>query len=122
MPKTILCVDDEASLLRMLALFFAGNGYRVLEAADGSEGLQHLHGETVDLIITDLNMPGMDGLAFLRALRRTPAHRSLPVLVLSGGHADTPAKVLEAGATALIAKPVDPECLLALVAHHLGSV
>ncbi|PWC41916.1 response regulator [Azospirillum sp. TSO22-1] len=121
MPKTILCVDDETSLLRMLALFLAGNGYRVLEAADGGEGLKRLQGETADLVITDLNMPGMDGLAFIRALRRSPAHRPLPILVLSAAYGDARAEAMEAGATAWIAKPVQPEHLLALVAAHLRT-
>ncbi|HZU27135.1 MAG TPA: response regulator [Bryobacteraceae bacterium] len=112
-PRTGLIVDDSVSLRQMLAYTLSQAGFTVLEAGNGEEGLRVLDGRRVDLIITDLNMPVMDGIAFIRALRGRTATRFTPVLMLTTE--SQPAKKAEgksAGATGWIVKPFRPDQLL----------
>lgn len=115
MTKTIMTVDDSASVRQMVSFTLKKEGYGVIEAADGKDALAKLSG-TVDLIITDLNMPNLDGIGLIRAVRANPGYRFTPVVMLTTESQD--AKKMEgkaAGATGWIVKPFKPEQLVAVV-------
>lgn len=117
MTKRILTIDDSKTMRDMLMLTLAGAGFDVLQAVDGADGLEVLARERVDLIITDINMPNMDGYEVIRRVRANPVHRTLPILVLTTeGEADKRAIAREAGATGWMVKPFDPDRLLETVA------
>lgn len=116
MPKRILTIDDSKTMRDMLMLTLADAGFDVLQAVDGEDGLNVLSREHVDLVITDINMPRMDGYEVIRRVRADPAHLTLPVLVLTTeGEADKRAIAKEAGATGWMVKPFDPERLVQTV-------
>jgi two-component system chemotaxis response regulator CheY len=116
MAKTIMTVDDSKTMRDMVAFTLRQAGYEVREAADGQQALTALGGTAVDVVITDLNMPVMDGLELIRRLRAHPAHRATPILVLTtesdGAKKDDARK---AGATGWLVKPFDPPKLLATI-------
>jgi two-component system chemotaxis response regulator CheY len=118
MSKRILTIDDSKTMRDMLMLTLAEAGFDVIQAVDGQDGLDVLGKEKgpIDVIITDINMPRMDGYEVIRNLRRDPAHKSTPILVLTT-ESDTDKKNLarEAGATGWMVKPFDPERLVATV-------
>ena len=121
MTRTVLTVDDSRTMREMVAFTLRGAGYTVLEAGDGREALRVLGGKTVDAIITDLNMPGMDGLTLIRELRAQPAYKSVPILMLTT-EADAQKKQdgKAAGATGWIVKPFSPDKLIAVVKQVAG--
>jgi two-component system chemotaxis response regulator CheY len=109
MTKTILTVDDSRTMRDMLMIALSGAGYTVVQAEDGVHGLEVLEGTTPDVIITDINMPRMDGFGFIENVRRDKRHRAVPILVLTTE--SDPAKkdrARAAGATGWIVKPFDP--------------
>jgi two-component system, chemotaxis family, chemotaxis protein CheY len=117
MAKTVLVVDDAFSLRQLVAFSLQSAGFNVLEAGNGQEGLDQLAKHKVDLIISDLNMPVMDGITFVRNLRQMPSARYTPVLMLTTE--SQPAFKQEAkaaGATGWIVKPFQPSKLLETVA------
>lgn len=121
MTKSILSVDDSASMRQMVKLTLAGAGYQVAEAANGAEGLERARNGAFDLVVTDLNMPIMDGLSFIRELRKLPTYRGVPIIFLtteSDGAKKQEAKA--AGATGWITKPFQQEQLLAVARKVLG--
>lgn len=114
--KTILTVDDSASLRQMLGVVLRGEGYEVVEAVDGVDALSKLNGRELNLVLTDVNMPNMDGLEFTRRVRAMPQYRFVPIVLLTTESA--PEKKLlgkAAGATAWIIKPFNPDQLVAVV-------
>lgn len=116
MNKTVLVVDDSVSMRQMVTFTLKEAGFAVLEGGNGQEGLQRLDGKRVDLIITDLNMPVMDGIAFIRQIRSRPQHKFTPVLMLTTESQE--AKKQEgkiAGATGWIVKPFNPQQLLQVI-------
>jgi len=114
--KTILTVDDSASLRQMIAVVLRGSGYTVVEAVDGKDALSKVTGQKFDLVLTDVNMPQMDGLEFTRQLRAMPQYKFTPIVLLTTeSHADKKLQGKAAGATAWIIKPFDPDQLLAVV-------
>ena len=117
MKKKVLTVDDSRTMRDMVAFTLKGAGYEVVEAGDGQQALSVVAANKVDLVITDLNMPVMDGLTLIRRLRATPAHRTLPILMLTT-EADEKKKAegRTAGATGWIVKPFSPDKLLQIVA------
>ncbi|OIR00346.1 transcriptional regulatory protein SrrA [mine drainage metagenome] len=117
MSKCILAVDDSKTMREMVAFTLRGAGYKVVEAVNGVEGLSMLGRETVDCVITDVNMPQMDGLTLTRRIRATPGHAGTPILVLTT-ESDQSKKNegRAAGATGWIVKPFSPEKLLQVVA------
>ncbi len=120
MSKTALIVDDSASMRSMVSYTLKSAGFTVVEGANGSEALARLEATPVQLIITDLNMPVMDGLAFIRQARAHPRHRFTPILMLTTESQDAKkAEGKAAGATGWIVKPFDPERLLQVVARVL---
>jgi two-component system chemotaxis response regulator CheY len=116
MCKRILTIDDSKTMRDMLMLTLAEAGFDVLQAVDGQDGLDVLVNEQVDVVITDINMPRMDGYEVIRQLRRNPTHKSTPILVLTT-ESETEKKNLarEAGATGWMVKPFDPDRLVATV-------
>jgi two-component system, chemotaxis family, chemotaxis protein CheY len=120
MSKTILVVDDSASFRNVVKIALCSAGYVVQEASNGSEALGQLQTARPHLIISDLNMPQMDGLTFVRSLKELPAFRFTPVIMLSTEGQD--AKKQEgkaAGARAWITKPFQPPVLLDAVSRLL---
>lgn len=116
MAKTILTVDDSVSMRQMITFTLAKAGYDVMEASDGVEALAQLTGRTVDLVITDINMPNMDGITLVQRLRALADFRYTPILVLTTeAGPDLKQRGREAGATGWIVKPFSPEKLLAVV-------
>ena len=116
MGKRILTIDDSKTMRDMLMLTLAEAGFDVLQAVDGQDGLDVLVNEQVDVVITDINMPRMDGYEVIRQLRRNPNHKTTPILVLTT-ESETEKKNLarEAGATGWMVKPFDPDRLIATV-------
>lgn len=113
--KTIMTVDDSASLRQMVSVVLRRGGYGVVEAVDGLDGLSKLRGQELHLILTDINMPRMDGIEFTRQLRAIPQYKFIPVVLLTTeSHPEKKQEGKAAGATAWIVKPFTPEQLLAV--------
>ncbi len=109
MTKTVLTVDDSRTMRDMLMLALSQAGYRVIQAEDGIHGLEVLQNAAPDVIITDINMPRMDGYGFIEGVRGNRRHRAVPILVLTT-ESDFAKKdrARRAGATGWIVKPFDP--------------
>jgi two-component system chemotaxis response regulator CheY len=119
--KTVLSVDDSASIRQMVKLTLSGAGYQVVEAENGAEGLQKAQGTPVNMIVTDLNMPVMDGLSFIREVRKLAAYKGVPILFLTTeSDAAIKQEAKAAGATGWITKPFQQEQLLAVVKKVIG--
>lgn len=118
MAKTILAVDDSASIRQMVSFTLKGAGYEVVEAVDGQDALDKASSHNVSLILTDVNMPRMDGLALVKSLRGLPRYRTAPILMLTTESSDVmKAQGRAAGATGWLVKPFDPTRLLDVVAR-----
>ena len=116
MAKTIMIVDDSASMRQVVGIALRGAGYEVLEGRDGRDALSKLTGQKVHLIISDVNMPVMDGISFVRAVKQLPAYKFTPIIMLTTESEES--KKLEgqaAGARAWVVKPFQPTQLLAAV-------
>jgi two-component system chemotaxis response regulator CheY len=121
MAKTILSVDDSSSIRQMVAFTLKSAGYEVIEAVDGQEGLNKARQKTVDLVLTDQNMPNMDGLMLIKTLRTLPSYRTTPILMLTTESGDAmKMQGRAAGATGWIVKPFDPQKLLEVVKKVIG--
>jgi two-component system, chemotaxis family, chemotaxis protein CheY len=113
MGKRILIVDDSSSMRTVAGIALRGAGYEVLEAGNGQEGLAKLDGERLHLIISDVNMPVMDGIEFLKEVKRHPNYRFTPVIMLTTeAGEDKKAAGRAAGAKAWITKPFQPSVML----------
>lgn len=120
MSRAVLVVDDSTSMRQMVAHTLQVAGFAVVEGADGSEGLQRLESQPVQLIITDLNMPVMDGITFIQKVRERPSYRFTPILMLTTESQDAKKQAgRAAGATGWLVKPFDPQKLLATIAKVL---
>lgn len=118
---SILAVDDSASLRQMVSFTLKGAGYDVVEAVDGQNALDIARGKSVNLVLTDVNMPRMDGITFIRELRKLPAYKFTPVLMLTTeAGTDKKAEGKAAGATGWLVKPFNPDQLLATIKKCLG--
>jgi two-component system chemotaxis response regulator CheY len=118
---SVLTVDDSASVRRTIKIALSGEGYGVTEAADGAEGLSKAENGAFDLIITDLNMPVMDGLTMIRELRKKPAQAGVPILFLTTeSDSGIKAEAKAAGATGWLTKPFDPDHLIRVVTKILA--
>jgi len=121
MGKTIMTVDDSASVRQMVGFTLRNAGYEVLEASDGRDALSKLNGRSVQLVITDLNMPNLDGIGLIRSLRGEAAYKFVPIVMLTTeSQAEKKQEGKAAGATGWIVKPFKPEQLLAVVKKVLG--
>ena len=121
MKRTVLTVDDSRAMRDMLRLCLTGAGYAVEEAVDGEDGLVALGRLRPDAIISDINMPRLDGFGFIERVRAEPAYRGIPILVLTT-ESDTAkkARARAAGATGWIVKPFDPTKLVSALARVLA--
>jgi two-component system chemotaxis response regulator CheY len=116
MGKTILTVDDSKTMRDMLRATLAGAGYAVVQAEHGQDGLDQLAAGRPDLIITDINMPVMDGITFVERCRAQARTLSTPILILTTESSDEmKARGRAAGATGWIVKPFNPQALLRVV-------
>ena len=118
MAKTIMVVDDSASLRTVVGIALKGAGYDVLEGSDGRDALAKLTGQKVHLIITDLNMPNMDGIGLVKAVKQHPNYKFTPIIMLTTENQQE--KMMEgkaAGAKAWIVKPFKPPELLDAVSR-----
>ncbi|WP_116652650.1 response regulator [Pelagibacterium sediminicola] len=112
----ILTVDDSRTILAMLHHTLTNAGFEVLQAENGQIGLDVLKNEEVDVVITDINMPVMDGIEFIRQVRATGKHQSLPILILTTETSqDKRDQGRAAGGTGWIVKPFDPEKLISVI-------
>jgi two-component system chemotaxis response regulator CheY len=116
--KKILAVDDSASMRQMVLLTLKGAGYEVVQACDGMQALEMARNGAVDLVLTDVHMPLMDGITLVRELRSLPDYKFVPMLVLTTESSqERKMEGKRAGATGWIVKPFDPPQLLATIAR-----
>ncbi|MDR3475516.1 MAG: response regulator [Devosia sp.] len=122
MSKTILTVDDSASIRQMVAMTLKSAGHAVIEAGDGAEGYDRAIAQTLDAVITDLNMPVMNGIEFIRKYRQHPASRGVPIILLTTESDDElKRQAREAGATGWMVKPFKQDQLLAVIKKVTGA-
>jgi two-component system chemotaxis response regulator CheY len=116
MTKRVLTVDDSKTMLQMLQFALKQGGYEIIQGENGQEGLDLLETNTVDVIITDINMPVMDGITFIKELRKKPKNKATPVLILTTESSQSKKEEgRSAGATGWIVKPFDPGKLLDVI-------
>ena len=117
MSKTILVVDDSASIRQVVGMTLKSAGYDVVEAVDGRDALSKLDGRKINLVISDVNMPIMDGITFLKELKQKPDYKFTPVIMLTTEGSDAMKREGQAaGAKAWVVKPFKPEQMLQAVA------
>ena len=122
MSKTILTIDDSASIRQMVAMTLKSAGLTVIEAGNGLEGYNKATTETVHAVVTDLNMPVMNGLEFLKKFRQHPAGKGIPVILLTTeSDEELKRQAREAGATGWIVKPFKQDQLLAVIRKVTGA-
>ena len=119
--KTIMTVDDSASVRQMVTFTLRDAGYTVIEACDGKDALSKVENQPLNMVLTDLNMPNLDGIGLIRALRANPACKFIPIIMLTTeSQAERKQEGQAAGATGWIVKPFKPEQLIAVVKKVLG--
>lgn len=116
MSKTILIADDSESIRELVEMTLKSAGYNVLKSVDGEDALSHLNGQAIDLVITDLNMPKMDGIGLIKEIRAKQEYATLPILLLTTeSQAAKKEEAKQAGATGWIVKPFVQEKLLSVI-------
>lgn len=116
MGKTIMIVDDSSSLRQVVGMTLKSAGYDVIEACDGKDAMAKLTGQKVHLIISDVNMPNMDGLTFVTEIKKNPAYKFTPVIMLTTEATDEKKRMGQAaGAKAWMVKPFQPQQMVAAV-------
>ena len=116
MAKTILVVDDSASLRQVVSIALKGAGYDVIEGCDGKDALAKLGGQKIHLVISDVNMPNMDGITFVKEFKRLPEYKFTPVIMLTTESQEGKKQEGQAaGAKAWVVKPFQPAQMLAAV-------
>lgn len=121
MSRTVLTVDDSKAIRDMVAFTLEPQGYRVIGAADGAEGLVRFKADSVNLVITDLNMPVMNGIEMIRRLRAEPRGAGVPIVMLTTEtKPEMKAEGKAAGATGWINKPFDADTLVAVAKKLVG--
>jgi len=121
MAKKILAVDDSAIIRQVEESVLKAAGYDVVLAVDGKDALTKLAGTTFNLILTDLNMPNLDGVGFIKAVRATSGHRLVPIVMITTESKDTKKQEgRAAGATGWVVKPFTPDSLLSVVKKIIG--
>ncbi len=117
MSKTIMVVDDSTSIRQVVSMALKGAGYQVIEAVDGKDALAKLDGQKINLVISDVNMPNMDGITFVKEMKQKPNYKFTPVIMLTTeGAEDKKNAGQAAGAKAWVVKPFKPEQMLQAVA------
>jgi two-component system chemotaxis response regulator CheY len=113
MEKKILVVDDSKSIREVVSFTLQNEGYDVLMGVNGRDALKHLNGEDINLVITDLHMPEMDGISFIQEIRKLDEYKHIPILFLSTETSqDKKQEAKEAGATGWMVKPFQPDKLI----------
>jgi two-component system, chemotaxis family, chemotaxis protein CheY len=121
MKKTIMTVDDSASVRLMVKFTLSELGFEIIEAIDGIDALQKLEQKQAHLLITDVNMPQVDGISLVRKVRENPLYRFIPIIILTTEFREGKKREgKQAGATAWIVKPFKPEQLIAVVKKVMG--
>ena len=116
MAKTILVVDDSATLRQVVGIALKGAGYDVIEACDGKDALTKLNGQKIHLIISDVNMPNMDGITFVTEAKKLPDYKFTPIIMLTTESAESKKSAGQAaGAKAWVVKPFKPDQMLTAV-------
>jgi two-component system, chemotaxis family, chemotaxis protein CheY len=116
MAKTILVVDDSTSVRQVVGITLKGAGYEVIEGVDGQDALKKLTGQKIHLIISDVNMPNMDGITFVKEVKKLAAYKFTPVIMLTTeSHESKKQEGQLAGAKAWVVKPFQPAQMLAAV-------
>lgn len=114
--RKIMTVDDSVTVRQMLSFTLQDAGYEVIEASDGVDALRKLKSESVQMLITDLNMPQMDGIELIREVRKNPENRFVPIIMLTTESQEQKKQAgKSAGASGWIVKPFKPEQLLRVV-------
>jgi two-component system chemotaxis response regulator CheY len=123
MSKTALVVDDSPTMRQMVALTLTNAGFKVVEAEDGKDAINKVAGALkMDIVVTDLNMPKMDGISLIKELRKMSAFKFTPILMLTTeSAADKKQAGKEAGATGWIVKPFNPDLMLKVIAKVLPA-
>ncbi|MCW5719870.1 MAG: response regulator [Devosia sp.] len=122
MSKTILTIDDSASIRQMVAMTLTGAGLDVIEAVNGQDGYDKATTNTVHAVITDLNMPVLNGIEFIRKYRQHPASKGIPIILLTTeSDEELKRQAKEAGATGWIVKPFKQDQLLAVIKKVTGA-
>jgi len=122
MSKTILTIDDSASIRQMVVMTLSAAGLDVIEAINGADGYAKATSQTVHAIITDLNMPVMNGIEFIRKYRQHPSSKGVPIILLTTeSDEDLKRQAKEAGATGWIVKPFKQDQLLAVIKKVAGA-
>ena len=122
MSKSILVVDDSASIRQMVTLTLSGAGYATLEAVDGEDGYAKAVANPIGAVVTDLNMPRMNGIEFIRKYRAHPSSTGVPIIFLTTeSDEEMKRQAKEAGATAWMVKPFKQEQLLAIIRKVAGA-
>jgi two-component system chemotaxis response regulator CheY len=116
MAKTILIVDDSSSIRQVVGITLKGGGYNVIEAVDGVDALSKLNGQKINLIVSDVNMPNMDGISLVKKVKEIPDYKFTPILMLT---TESEQSMMEkgkaAGAKAWLVKPFQPAILLSAI-------
>ncbi len=116
MSKKIMIVDDSSSIRQVVSIALKSNGYEVIEACDGRDALSKLDGSKIHLIISDVNMPNLDGIGLVKEVKQNPAYKFTPIMMLTTEAGDDmKQRGREAGAKAWLVKPFQPPALLAAV-------
>ena len=116
MGKTVLVVDDSASVRQVVSIALKGAGYDVIQGSDGKDALKQLDGRRIHLIISDVNMPNMDGITFVSEAKKLPAYKFTPIIMLTTeSQEDKKREGQAAGAKAWVVKPFKPEQMLSAV-------
>lgn len=122
MAKTVLVVDDSPSIRKMVQMTLTAAGYDIIEAVDGQDAFEKATSSKVDAVLTDQNMPRLDGLSFIRKFRETSHSVGVPVVFLSTeSDAALKAQAKDAGATGWMVKPFDQNQILAVVKKIVGA-
>ncbi len=118
---TVLAVDDSASMRQMVSFTLKGAGYNVIEAVDGQDALNKAQSATPDIVLTDVNMPIMDGITLIKELRKLPNYKHIPMLMLTTETAgDKKSEGKAAGATGWLVKPFNPDQLINTIKKVIG--
>lgn len=121
MAKTVMIVDDSSSMRQLVRMSLTGAGHQVIEASDGRDALNKLTGQKINLIISDVNMPNLDGIGLVKAVKARPEYRFTPIIMLTTeSEQSKKAEGQAAGAKAWIVKPFQPQQLLASVEKLMG--
>ncbi|BAP40910.1 response regulator [Pseudomonas sp. 21LCFQ02] len=121
MAKTVMIVDDSSSMRQLVKMSLTSAGHQVIEASDGRDALNKLTGQKINLIISDVNMPNLDGIGLVKAVKARPEYRFTPIMMLTTeSEQSKKAEGQAAGAKAWIVKPFQPQQLLAAVEKLMG--